>query len=95
MIVFDTEQMNQASGQMMEVLQELQVNMRQIELLVRDAEGDWQGEAEKAFQKKLLHVKEKFVPLQRFLKEYAEQVQEQAEIYEEHETEIRSKLNGV
>lgn len=95
MIVFDAEKMQQASEQMLEVLQEMQMNMRRIEQFVHDVKGDWQGEAEKAFEKKLLHVKVQFVPLQRFLQEYARQIEEQAEIYEEHELEIRSKLNGV
>lgn len=95
MIVFDAEQMKQTSEQMLGNVQKMQENMKRIEQIVMDVRGDWQGEAEKAFEKKLLYVKAQFVPLQQFWKEYAVQIREQAELYAEHESEIRSKLNRV
>ncbi|MCM1244436.1 MAG: WXG100 family type VII secretion target [Roseburia sp.] len=95
MIVFDVEQMKQTSEHIFETFQEIQENMKRIEQIVMDVRGDWQGEAEKAFEKKLLYVKAQFAPVQQFWKEYAVQIREQAELYEEHESEIRSKLNRV
>lgn len=95
MIIFDTEKMKETYVQMMELLHEIRVNMGRIEQLVHETEGDWQGNAEKVFAQKLLFVKEKFVPVYHFWEEYAGWLKEQAEQYEEHESEIHSKLNLV
>lgn len=95
MIAFDVERMNRMYQDLAETNQGILKNMKQIEQFVYSMEGEWQGDAQRAFAGKILYIKEQFQPLFRFLQELTELLKIQAELYEEQEDNIRKKLNAL
>ena len=76
-----------------DLIDELNQNMTHIENLVNSINGDWQGDAEKAYVSKILGIKEFYSRINSFLCLYANCLIDQATAYYEHEQEIYKKIS--
>ena len=74
---------------------ELRNQMEQIEMLILSLNGDWQGDAERAFAGRILYVKNQFDHIYQFFDDYAELLKKLAAEYEENDKEISSKIQLV
>ena len=74
---------------------ELRNQMEQIEMLILSLNGDWQGDAERAFAGRILYVKNQFDHIFQFFDDYAELLKKLAAEYEESDKEISSKIQLV
>lgn len=92
-IQVDTSQLVEKSNEIKTIRAELLNTMEQIEILVLSVNGDWQGDAERAFSEKILYVKKQFANIAAFFDDYAELLKGFAYTYEQQETDLSSKLN--
>ena len=92
-IYVDTDVMVQKSNEIKVLTDELKKIMEEIELLVLSVNGEWQGDAEKAFSEKIIYVKKQFSHISTFFDDYADLLNKFAYVYEQQESEITSKIN--
>ena len=71
---------------------ELCSQMEQIESLILSLNGDWQGEAEKAFASRILYVKSQFSHISQFFEDYANLLKDFSVKYEENDNDISLKI---
>ena len=94
-ISVDADRMYAVSGEIRTVTDVLRANMDNLEFLVTDLQGQWQGEAERAYASRLVCVRREFRELERFFEEYASLLGRFAEEYMRCEEELRLKIANV
>ncbi len=91
----DAVKMHAVSGEIRAVTDTLRANMDRLEFLVAGLQGEWQGEAERAYASRLVCVRREFRELERFFEEYASLLGRFAEEYMRCEEEFCSKIANV
>ncbi len=94
-IEVNTDSLSRKSAEIRVLKAELERVMEEIEGVVLSANGSWQGDSEKAFSEKILYVKKQFSHIGTFFGEYADLLQNFAQIYEQQETDLSAKINLV
>ena len=92
-IQVETSHMADKSSEILFLKNELLKTMEQVELLILSVNGVWQGDAERAFAEKILYVKEEFSHIAEFFDSYAQLLKEFSYAYEQHESQLASKIN--
>lgn len=88
----NTDQMISKGNEVKGIKNELRMNMEQIEQLVLGLSGEWQGEAERSFEQKILFVRKQFDSILSFFGEYADLLILFADSYDNLENEISAKI---
>lgn len=94
-ITVDADRMLGISGEIRSTVDILRNNMDTMELLVNSLNGEWQGDAERAYASRLVYVRREFREVERFFEEYASLLGRFAEEYTRHEEELASKIRNV
>ena len=94
-IVVTPEQLYDSSYEMKAVLNHLRENMDAIELFVASLDGEWKGDAERAYASKIVYVRSEFRNVENFLKELSETMGRIGEEYSEHEDVLADKLKRI
>ncbi len=94
-IVADADRMLSVSGEIRNTADILRSNMDSIEFLVGSLQGEWQGDAERAYASRLVCVRREFREVERFFEEYASLLGRFAEEYLRHEDELSARIVNV
>lgn len=94
-ILVDAERMKVISGEINTTVDTLRNNMDNIELLVNGLNGEWQGDAERAYASRLVYVRKEFKEVEKFFTEYATMLSRFSEEYLRHEDEVAAKIINV
>ena len=81
------------SNEIKTVTSELTRVMDNIEFLVLSLNGNWQGDAERAFAEKIIFVKKHFSDIATFFNDYSDLLDKFANVYEQQESDLSSKIN--
>lgn len=81
------------SNEIKTVTSELTRVMDDIEFLVLSLNGNWQGDAERAFAEKIIFVKKHFSDIATFFNDYSDLLDKFANVYEQQESDLSSKIN--
>lgn len=92
-ICSDPIQMRNKSNDIRTVSSELQNIMGQIETLVLSVNGQWQGDAERAYASRILFVKKEFSHIMSFFEDYSSLLELFADEYDEFDTSLASKIS--
>lgn len=92
MMEFNIEILRETYQEMQQLHYEMQQNMKRIEFLIENLQGEWKGEVENAFEQRLNETKSQCRRLNEFLGEYAQSLEAQVKQYENQEQELYSKL---
>ena len=94
-IAVDADRMHSMAGEIRTTVDALRYNMDTMEILVHSLNGEWQGDAERAFASKILYVRREFKEVENFFAEYASLLERFAEEYIRHEDEVAAKVRNV
>ena len=94
-ITVDADRMHSMAGQIRTTVDMLRYNMDTMEMLVYSMNGEWQGNAERAYASKIVYVRNEFKAVEQFFTEYASLLERFAEEYIRHEDELTAKLRNV
>lgn len=94
-IMVDADRMHSIASDIRTTTDTLRYNMDSIERLVYSMDGEWKGDAERAFASKIVYVRNEFREVERFFVEYASLLERFAEEYIRHEDEVTAKLRNV
>ena len=94
-ITVDADRMHSAAAEIRTTVDTLRYNMDTMELLVNSLNGEWQGDAERAFASKIVYVRNEFKEVEQFFREYASLLERFAEEYIRHEDEVTAKVRNV
>lgn len=89
----DTLQLQQKSNEIRVLRNELEKTMEEIERLVVSLNGNWQGEAERAYASQIIYVKKQFSNIAVFFDDYATTLEGFAVGYDTLESQLSSKIN--
>lgn len=92
-ICTDPIEMRNKSNDIRSVRVDLQNIMDQIELLVLSVNGQWQGDAERAFASRILFVKKEFQNIASFYEDYAALLESFADQYDEYDRSLAAKIS--
>lgn len=92
-IYVDTGQLRKKGEDIKRIRDELQFNMEQIESLVRSVSGVWQGDAERAYESRILYVKKEYAHMLSFFDDYVALLESFAARYEEYDHNLSAKLD--
>lgn len=91
-IKIDTDVLLRCSNTLLNVNFELQENMNKIENLILGLGNEWQGDAAKAYQSNILFVKKQFEYMNEFITDYAQNLKNVSDMYDQAEKDIIAKL---
>lgn len=94
-ITVDADRMHSMAAEIRTTVDTLRYNMDTMEILVHSLNGEWQGDAERAFASKILYVRREFKEVEQFFREYASLLERFAEEYIRHEDEVAAKVRNV
>lgn len=94
-ITVDADRMNAVSGEIRVTVDALRNNMNQLEILINSLNGEWQGDAERAYAGRLVYVRREFREAERFFEECASLLGRFSEEYMRHEEELVVKIGNV
>ena len=94
-ITVDADRMHSMASEIRTTVDMLRYNMDTMEILVHSLNGDWQGDAERAFASKIVYVRREFKEVEQFFTEYASLLERFAEEYIRHEDEVAAKVRNV
>lgn len=94
-ITADADRMLAIGAEIRSMTDVLRDNMDAMELLVNSLNGEWQGNAERAYAGRLVCVRREFREVERFFEEYASLLCRFGEEYMRHEEELASKIRNV
>lgn len=77
------------------VCQEMEICMNCIERILETVGQDWQGEAERAYERKILAVRHQYEKILSFFQRYAEELETVVKDYEEWEEKNASLIQNV
>lgn len=89
----DTQRLIAVKNEMLLVNNELKKQMQRMEMIVLSVDGEWKGDAEKAYESKLFYMKKQFMKLTEYFDEYAATLGNMADDYENYDTELSSKID--
>ena len=94
-ILVDAERMQIVSTEMRTTIDTLRYNMNSMEVLVNSLNGEWQGDAEKAYASRMMYVRREFKEVEKFFEEFATFLSQFSEDYMRHEDELATKIQNV
>lgn len=94
-ITVDTDRMRIIGGEIRNVTAGLRNNMDAMELLVNSMNGEWQGDAERAYAGRLIYVRREFKEIEHFFEEYASLLSRFADEYRSYEDQLAGKIRNV
>ncbi len=94
-IAVDTDRMRSACAGIRYLTETLHSNMDSIEYLVTEMNGDWQGDAARAYAGKIVYVRREFAEMERFFEEYATLLDRFVSEYQRQEEELTAKIRNV
>lgn len=92
-IQVNPSQLVETSNEIKSLKDSLINTMEEIELLVLSVNGNWQGDAERAFSEKIIYVKNQFSSISSFFEDYSNLLKSFAVGYEQQESDLTAKIN--
>ena len=93
-INIDTYEMQQYSGDLQNIIFDLEKNMQRIEGIVLTLQSDWQGDSERIYSNKILVLKKQFSYLLEFVKNQSSLMKDISTDFEQTELNIKNKMEG-
>ena len=94
-LVTDPDRMYAAGAGIRQLTDILHTNMDSIENLVRLLQGDWQGDAARAYVSKIVHVRQEFQAMEQFFQEYAMVLMQISGEHQRLEDELAAMIRNV
>lgn len=92
-VQIDVDAAKESANTILTLRYELQREMRNIECLVSDMNGTWQGDAERALEAQIFVLQAQYQKLDRIFELLAQRMSDFAEEYTQLEEEIAAKIN--
>lgn len=92
-IEVNLSRLHEVSNQIKSVNASLLNTMNEIELLILSVNGEWQGDAERAFSEKIIYVKKQFSAISSFFDDYSNLLNSFAVGYEQQESYLTAAIN--
>lgn len=94
-LVTDPDRMYAAGAGIRQLTDILHTNMDSIEYLVRMLDGDWQGDAARAYASKIVHVRREFQAMEQFFQEYSMVLMQIVGEHQRLEDELAAMIRNV
>ncbi len=94
-ICVDVAGIKDMKNDIQKISDDLRTYMEQVENVVLSIDGEWQGEAEKAYVARIVYVKSQFSTVIEFLEQYIKLLDDFSDQYEEHDKELAAKINLI
>lgn len=94
-IQVDEESLKTTARQIRNTVWQLETCMNRIEQLLDETGQDWQGEAELAYEDKILDIRKRYETILNFFQAYAQEIEKMAENYENLEMKYAQQINSL
>lgn len=94
-ICVEPESLKNISREIYEITLRERALMDKLGMIFYSTGDQWQGSAEKAFAGRIVAVKNQFMHINSFFEDYAALIKQAADMYENHEKELSSKINCI
>lgn len=94
-LAVDSEKLKETAGMMQEEIQKLSLCMDAVCSAVRALDGEWQGQAERAYEQKLLMVRQEYAGLEEALLAFSRILLKAADRYEQLDSDFAAAICAI
>lgn len=94
-ICVDADRLRDTANEIQQQITVLRQNMNDIECLVNSLNGEWQGDAEKAYASKILYIRKEYLEVEKFFRDYSSLLLRASEEYIQYEANLASRIMNV
>lgn len=77
------------------IAREMERCMNNIDNLIQSLGQEWKGDAEKAYEQKMMEIRRQYEKMLRFYDSFSDSIEAMLENYEENEMKYMSRINNI